>query len=217
VTRAKITWLILAVLYGAFFGWYTSCSGPLTDEEIEHYVALIRENRPDGAPERLAMLTEFMRSDTGDDFVMLNAIDMRDKPLRVEGVAPGDTSADVLGKYMEYMTPALFRRACHPVLYGTAAAPALEMFGIDGARHWTTGAGMRYRSRRDMLDIATNSAFQGPHGFKIASMEKTFAFPIDPWFHLGDPRILLGLLFLVVGLGLSALGGRGTDTQSTSG
>jgi hypothetical protein len=128
---------------------------------------------------------------------------MHETPLPIEGVAPGMTSDEVLAKYMEFMTPALFSRACHPVLYGRAAAQALEMFGIEGVRDWSVGAGMRYRSRRDMLEIATNPGFQGPHEFKVASMRKTIAFPIDPWFQLGDPRLILALLFLVIGLGVS--------------
>jgi hypothetical protein len=50
------------------------------------------------------------------------------------------------------------------------------------------------------MEIASNPAFQGPHEFKIAAMNKTVAFPIDPWFQLGDPRLVLGLLALVLGL-----------------
>jgi hypothetical protein len=196
------------VLYATFCSWYTSCDGPLTDQEVEHFLALVAENNPNTDPERREILRAFLESDTGDDFVMLNVIEMRKEPLRIEGVAAGDTSADVLAKYMEHMTPELFRRACHPVLYGTAAAGALEMSGIEDAREWTVGAGMRYRSRRDMLEIATNPAFQGPHEFKLASMNKTFAFPIDPWLHLGDPRLLLALFLLVIGLAVSTLSAR---------
>ena len=59
---------------------------------------------------------------------------------------------------------------------------------------------MRYRSRRDMLEIVTNPAFQGSHEFKVAAIDKTVAFPVDPWYSLGDPRILLFLVFLVIGL-----------------
>jgi hypothetical protein len=67
---------------------------------------------------------------------------------------------------------------------------------------------MRYRSRRDMMEIAVNPAFRGSHAFKVAAMQKTIAFPVDPWFQLGDPRLVLGLLFLVVGLAVSWLGAR---------
>lgn len=207
MTRINIIWAVLAVLYASFFGWYTSFGGPLTPEEVEHYISLMRKS-PEYSSEREEIVRAFLESDSGDDFVMLNVIDMHDTPLQVEGVDPGETSDEVLAKYMDYMTPALFARACHPVLYGRAASPALEMFGIDEARDWTVGAGMRYRSRRDMLEIATNPAFRGSHEFKIAAMNKTVAFPIDPWFQLGDPRLLLGLLFLVVGLTASWLGAR---------
>jgi hypothetical protein len=168
----------------------------------------MQKNRPDASPEFESLMRAFLESDTGDDFVMWNNLHLHDVPMQVDGVQPGDTSQDVLGKYMEYMYPALFSRACHPVIMGTAASGALEMFGVEGLRKWSGGAGMRYRSRRDMLEIATNPAFRGPHEFKVAAFEKTFAFPIDPWFQLGDPRLLLALVFLVIGLGVSWLGAR---------
>ncbi|MAJ59722.1 MAG: hypothetical protein CBC48_06875 [bacterium TMED88] len=38
------------------------------------------------------------------------------------------------------------------------------------------------------------------HAFKVAAVEKTIAFPLDPWFQLGDPRILLALIFVILGL-----------------
>jgi hypothetical protein len=62
---------------------------------------------------------------------------------------------------------------------------------------------MRYRSRRDLLEIATNPAFSASHEFKVAAMRKTIAFPIDPWIQLGDPRVLLALLLGLIGCALS--------------
>ena len=38
LTLTSWTWLSLALLYAAFFGWYTSFGGPLSPEEIEHYI-----------------------------------------------------------------------------------------------------------------------------------------------------------------------------------
>ena len=134
--RSRITWAVLLVLYLLFFSWYTSFGGPLSDEEVERYVSAVLQRNPDMSAERQTMFREFLESDTGDDFVMVNVIDLHDKPIMVDGVEPGETSSDVLGKYMEYMFPALLRRACHPVLFGQAAAPSLEMFGIDGVRIW---------------------------------------------------------------------------------
>jgi hypothetical protein len=194
----SVTWTVLVVLYALFTSWYTSCAGPLTPEEIEAQLGAMKARGADDA--RIAQVREFLESDTGDDFVMVNVIELREPPAQIEGVAPGDTASDVLDKYMEYMYPALFSRACHPVFFGQATAAALDVWGIEGAERWTTAAGMRYRSRRDMLEIASNPDFQGPHEFKLAAMNKTIAFPVDPWFHLGDPRLVLALLGLVIGL-----------------
>ena len=190
----------------------TPLGGPLTASEIDHYVAAMSAGQPadpEGTAEALRgadVLRRFLEADTGGDFVMINAIELREPPLldgrRLDGVEPGDRAQDVLGKYMEYMWPALLRRASHPVLGGSAAAPALDLWGFadeDGAREWSQGAAMRYRSRRDMMEIATNPEFRGRHDFKLAAMAKTIAFPIDPWFSFGDLR-LLGFFLLLIAL-----------------
>ena len=214
MSRINIASLVLVLLYAAFVLWYTPLGGPLDAEEIERYVTAFAET--DGADqEGLRRLRHFLQNDTGGDFVMVNVIELQEPPLRVDGVEPGDTAADVLAKYMEYMWPALLRRACHPVLAGSAAADALDLWGLEGARTWSQGAAMRYRSRRDMMEISTNPAFQGRHEFKIAGMAKTIAFPIDPWFHFGDPRLLLGLLTLVVLLTLRLMTSRATGWRQS--
>ena len=187
MTKTRWIWLILFGLYAAFFGWYTSFGGPLTDDEIAYYIARFESRDPAPPPEAVVKLRKFMEEDTGDDFVMVNVIDMYETPLQVEGVEPGETSDEVLAKYMDYMLPELLSRACHPVLYGAAANTAMDLMNADGMERWTRGAGMRYRSRRDLLEIAGNSDFADSHVFKVAAMRKTIAFPIDPWQSLGIP------------------------------
>ncbi len=201
MTRTRWIWLVLIGLYVVFFSWYTSFKGPLTDSEIKLYLSQIESRVPPPSSERVAMLRKFMEEDTGDDFVMVNVIDMYDTPLQIEGVEPGESSDEVLAKYMAYMAPALIARACHPVLYGRAANSAMDLMNAEGMERWTTGAGMRYRSRRDMLEIAMNPAFAGSHEFKVAAMRKTVAFPIDPWSQLGDPRLVLALVLGLIGCG----------------
>ena len=204
MTLTKWTWLVLAALYAAFFSWYTSFSGPLTDGEIAHYLALNAELSPDATPEEIANLRKFMEEDTGDDFVMINIIDMYDRPLQIEGVHPDESSEEVVAKYMEYMFPAMLSRASHPVFMGVSVAPrAMDIMNAEGMEVWDSAAGVRYRSRRDLLEIGTNPAFQGRHEFKVAAMAKTIAFPVDPFNYLGDPRLVLALLFSLVGCATS--------------
>lgn len=199
MTRTTILWLILALIYGAFFSWYTSFGGPLDEEEIAHYMKLLSESAEGQSPEGQAVIRMFMEQDTGDDFVMVNLIDLYEIPLAVGGVEPGETSPDVLNKYMAFMFPELFSRASHPIWTGTAAASAMDLMNAPGMQKWDQAAGMRYRSRRDLLEIATNPDFRGSHDFKIAALEKTIAVPIDPWFSFGDPRLLLALILGLLG------------------
>jgi hypothetical protein len=206
VTVTKWTWLVLAALYAAFFSWYTSFKGPLTAEEIERHLAFSAELNPDAPAEYTANLRKFMEEDTGDDFVMINIIDMYDEPLQIEGVEHGQSSDEVMAKYMEYMFPAMLSRASHPVFRGVSVSSrAMDVMNAEGMEVWDSAAGVRYRSRRDLLEIGTNPAFEGRHEFKVAALAKTIAFPVDPFSYLGDPRLVLALLFALVGCAISWL------------
>lgn len=202
--RKPVVFGVLALVWLVFAGWYTSCGGPLTSEEVDGYLG--RMESRGGAPERIAVIRAFLESDTGDDFVMVNAISMNPHPGPVPGMPEGASAQQILDGYMAYMWPALLSRASHPIVFGVAAAPSLEQFGIEGAEQWSQAGLMRYRSRRDLMEIATNDAFGDAHLYKVAAMSKTFAFPIDPWAQLGDPRLFLFLVLALVGLLLERFG-----------
>lgn len=191
-------WLALGLAYLAFFFWYTPFGGPLEQAEIDEYLTMLSRNGVD--PEKVAVWRTFLESDSGGDFAMFNAIQMRDTPLPVDGVSPGATSEEILARYTRPFLGRALRSAAHPVLLGSAAAPAVDLWGIEGAETWTTGGIVRYRSRRDLMEQATAVGPTGIHDFKIAAMEKTIAFPLDPWLQLGDPRLILALVLSNIGL-----------------
>jgi hypothetical protein len=191
----KWTWLVIAITYLGFFSWYTSFNGPLNPQEIEYYIEKVN-----ATSEELASFRKFMEEDDGRDFVMINIMEMYDTPLQIEGVKPGETTDQVLAKYMEYMFPAMLSKASHPVFRGNAASLlAMDIMNADGMETWTGAAGVRYRSRRDMIEISTNPEFAGRHEFKVAALAKTIAFPVAPFNYLGDPRLLLALLLGLIG------------------
>ena len=191
-------WGVLLATWLLFTWWYTNTGGPLTAAEIDSYIS--RMEQRGRSPEQLEAVRQFLEGDTGDDFVMLNVIDLNETVPVLPGLPAGSDASDALNKYMEHMYPALFARACHPVAFGTAATAALDIWGIDNAADWSQGALMRYRSRRDMMEISSNPDFAGPHEFKVVAMNKTIAFPLDPWMSLGDPRLVLGMFLLILAL-----------------
>ena len=180
--------ITLLLLYGVFWFWYTPSGEPLTDEEISFYLDQI-----DSAEGR-ARIESFAREDTGRSFYMLNALDLDESPGSIDGAPAGADGQQLMDLYMEHMLPALLARASHPVFFGAAVGKSIEVVGVENAETWDTGALVRYRSRRDLLDIVTNPDFRGRHHFKVAALEKTIAYPIETPFFPGDLRLLLGLL-----------------------
>jgi len=196
VSRRTLLWTVPALLYAVFCFWYTDLRGPLAPDEIARFEALmVQAGDP---PERIARLRQFMEEDTGRQFLMLNLLDMADVPPVVPGAPAGANADDLLGLYMAFMYPELFRRACHPVFAGRVVFRALDQVGVTGVEHWERAALMRYRSRRDMLEIAFDPEFGGRHEFKLAALEKTLAVPVEAQLYLGDPRLLLALLLLAL-------------------
>jgi hypothetical protein len=194
--RSLVLWSILAALYLGFRLWYDGGGGPLTPEEVQHYVGILEARGMN--PARIENLREFLVSDTGNDFVMANFIDLQGKP----------GAQEELDRYMAHMYPAMFARAGHPVLAGPVVGGALDIWGIDGAEHWTMVGLVRYRSRRDMIAIATDPAFSDAYKFKNSSMAKTIAIPTEPFLQLGSPRWGVAFAFVTLGALLQLALGR---------
>jgi hypothetical protein len=194
--RLKL-WSVSALLYALFVVWYTDFGGPLEPDEISHFLTQM-EARGGSTPEMLENIATFMREDTGRQFLMVNIIDYNENPPDVEGAEPGENAEQLMDRYMAYMFPALLRRACHPTVMGNASFTAMDIVGIENARVWDMGAMMRYRSRRSLMEIVANSEQGDSHRFKVAALDKTIAFPIEPRLYLADLRLILGLLLLAV-------------------
>ena len=194
MTTRKLLWLIPLVLYLAFVYWYTNTSGPLKSAEIQSFTQKAME--AGFQSDWIEPIHAFMSSDTGRQFFMVNVIDLNEDPPDVEGADPGETATQLLDRYMEYMYPAMLRRASHPVFLASAVNTSLDVIGIEGAEDWNLVVVMRYRSRRDLLEIATNPEFMNRHDFKIAALTKTIAYPTESKIYMSDPRFLLALILL---------------------
>ena len=194
-TRMKI-WLLPALFFALFLFWYTPSGGPLSSAEVDNFIVKMEANG--SSPEAIAMIRQFGEEDTGKHFIMINNIDYNETPGNVAGAAPGENAQQLMDRYMGHMIPAMLSRGSHPVMMGPAAYRSMDVIGVEGVDIWDIGGLVRYRSRRDFLEIVTDPAFSGKHHFKAAALEKTIAFPVEPDFNLGDPRLLIGLLLLAL-------------------
>jgi hypothetical protein len=194
MNRRVLLWLVPALFYLGFTAWYTDFGGPLQPAEIESYVERIQASG--ASPDMVAGVRRFMENDSGRQFLMVNVIDMAEDPPDVAGAEAGETAEQLMSRYMEHMYPQLFKRACHPVIFGDAVHSAMDLVGIDGAENWDLAAMFRYRSRRSLMEIVSIPETRSRHDFKVAALEKTIAYPIETRLYLGDARLLLALILL---------------------
>ena len=202
------TWLILGAVYIGFFFWYTDMGGKLSQEEIQIFIKKHEQNIIDDgvSPDseefqlRIDFLKRFMEEDNGKQFIMVNNIEMNKNPEDVAGANSGESADQLMSRYMEHMWPNLLKRASHPIFVGYAIWESMDLVGIEGAETWDQAALMRYKSRRAFMEIVTHPEMRDRHAFKVAALQKTIAFPVEPIGYYSDLRVILGMLILIIGL-----------------
>lgn len=207
------TWLILGSVYIVFFFWYTDIEGALSQEEIQGFLNKHEQNIIDNRLStnleelqlRMDFLRRFMEEDSGRQFIMVNNIEMDPDPGDVPGANSGESADELLSRYMEHMWPNLLKRASHPIFGGNAIWQSMDLVGIKGAETWDQMALMRYKSRRAFMEIITHPNMMDRHDFKVAAMQKTIAYPVEPFAYFSDLRIILGMLMVIIGLSIQLI------------
>jgi len=195
-------WLAAAGCYVTFRLWYDNWRGPLTPAQVEDLMA--RMARTTSATHNdLAILRAFLAHDDGREFVMLNVV--RVNPEKIPHPTTGELrpAAEVMQGYFNAFLPVLLRRAGHPAIVARRVGGYFDAWNVEPDPGWTLMGYMRYRSRRDMAELALDPRFNDVHGFKFAATPATFSFPTSPRLMLFvGPRIWLGLaLALAAALG----------------
>jgi hypothetical protein len=184
-------WVGAALLYGVFWFWYVGWRPKLTRLEVEAYMARLPAEAAE--PERRERMRAFLEADDGREFFMVNLIRLQPEPVRPPGGGDPAPAARVLAGYTGPFMRALFRRGGHPALGGQAAAGYLEEWGVEKNPGWSFAGIIRYRSRRDVIALASSPAFAPIHVFKRAGIANTLAFPIAPARIFFSPRLVVAL------------------------
>ena len=196
-------WLIATALSTAFLLWHQPWFGkPLTAAEIDAAFA-VSVDRATALPEsEKVKLRAFFASDDGRPFYNVNLMLYRDVAIYADGnQRPGiRTGTDAADAYSRAIIPLLLARGSYPVFISSKISNLLEE-GAPGADFFQEVAIVRYRSRRDMLEMISHPNYLagGPH--KFASLAKNVAVPTTGLVPLDAsvviPLILFGLAALV--------------------
>jgi hypothetical protein len=192
-----LLWFAALTLYAAFTFWYVNTKGALRLGEVDAFLEKF-EQIEGMTPETLKAGREFLESDDGGEFVMVNLLQMAPSPVVPPGGGEPQTASEVMGRYTSHFMPALFRRAGHPIFMGVTAATYLDQWNVAPDPGWTATGLIRYRSRRDMADLAVDPAFDDAHKYKIVALASTAAFPVIPMLRVVSPRLGVGLVLALV-------------------
>ena len=178
-----IIWIIALLSYSLFYCWYVGFRSKVTPAEVEETMAFFDASSIDET--RKSHIRHFLSNDDGKDFVMVNLLEL---------AKPRKESNKKLQAYQKVFLGQLLRKAGHPVLIASAASGNVENIVCQEIDSWTAAGMIRYRSRRDLMEILPATIGSEHHGLKLSALDKTFAFPASPWFIFGGPKLLVPLL-----------------------
>ena len=195
-------WLGAAALYAAFRAWYDNRRGRLRPEEIERFLAAL-PSMPGADGNDADTMRRFLEADDGREFYMLNLVRLADGSVpHPQTGAPAKPTA-LVREYFRGFVSVLVRHAGHPALQARKVGGYVDAWNVPPDPGWSMVGMMRYRSRRDMIELASDPRFLAAHPFKIAAIPVTASFPTQPGFVLLlGPRTWVAL---VLALGAALL------------
>jgi hypothetical protein len=197
--RSFVLAAVLLALYALFWFWYGGSTRPLETEEIEACFRKIAEQQAARGPASALTrerLRRFAETDDGREFYMLNLLRLRAEPQYPDGRPAGEPTERVLAAYVRAWARAAIPRASHPVWMGR---PVLKLFGEPEEALWEQAAIVRYRSRRDLLEMIATSAFSQDASLKDVAVEATDVWPATNEFLIVSPRLVVLLLLVLLG------------------
>jgi hypothetical protein len=191
-------WATAFLLYLLFLGWHENWHGALTAEEIDGFSRHINASTI-LTKEQQQTLIDFMESDTGDEFFMLNLVAFYSGEIAQPGSGEMMPAPVLLDKYFRPFMGKILRRGGYPAFTAGAVGGYIEAWASADNPGWSGAGLIRYRSRRDLLLSITDSDFSDAHVFKKAALQATLAMPTQTITGaLISPRLWVGFLILAL-------------------
>ena len=188
-------WVATLLVYVAFRLWYDGLRKPLTAEEVEEYTRLFEERDGAGDEVDLAVMRKFLEEDDGKEFIMMNLLQYNPSPMKHPDTGQDVRAESILQEYFRPFMGQVIRRAGHPVIAGRAVGGYLDAWNTPPDPGWHGAGLIRYRSRRDIIELSLASAkFQDLHKYKVAALKQTIAFPTQTQMGLyASPRVTVAM------------------------
>ena len=191
-------WIVALAAYAGFLAWYDNWKGPLRAEEIDALMERMKDT-PGGAHNDLGTIRAFLEADDGREFVMVNLVKVRSGEVPHPVTGAPSSARDLMQHYTGAFVPELLRRGGHPAMAARKVGGYVDAWNVAPDPGWTIVGFMRYRSRRDMAELAADPRFTEIHPFKMAATAETFSFPTQTIIlSYVSPRVWVALVLALV-------------------
>jgi len=201
--RSTFKLTILSIFVGAFstvglMTWYQWSARTLTPSEIDDYMGTIEaQTQIPGARHDLVALRAFLESDDGAPVYTVNLYRFHQVAEYPEGSDLSGTGEEAYDRFAQNMVPLMVRRGSHPIFGSNWADTAHNQ--------WDRVVIVRYRSRRDLVDLFATDAFADASMHKWASLKDHDRMLVQAT-HIPDGKYPIVLIAFVTTVASFALG-----------
>ena len=191
-------WLLVPLIYTLFSLWYFNWQGALTPVEIDRFMAAFEELEGNKHTDK-ATFRRFLEEDDGGEFIMLNQVQLRRGDVVHPLTGKAMNASELVGEYFGPFALSLLKRGGHPVFQARTLGGNIDSWNAETNVGFGTTAMMRYKSRRDVVELVLAPAFADAHIYKLAAIERTISYPtrivMSTWVR-PPVAVLLALLLL---------------------
>ncbi|MEO1700560.1 MAG: hypothetical protein AAFR71_00790 [Pseudomonadota bacterium] len=185
--RISTLWLGLVLVYAALLAWHQPLRAPLSEDEVQAaFGGQYAQMRQSEDAQARAFL-DFFLTDDGRPFFMVNLDALPEQTPEVEEAAR---------QYGIYMIGQLVSRASYPVMSTDIITSLTNSLEVDLAPFERLVV-VRYRSRRDFLEIVASPQFRQELRNKGVSLDGWYSAPSTIGPTLSLPVMALCLLMLI--------------------
>ena len=187
-------WVLALGLYVVFRLWYDNWKGPLSPQEVNDFMNQVSDLKMSEYSDPKD-LRAFLEADDGKEFIMVNLVRVHTGELAHPHTGKPTKGIDQLREYGNSFVKVLVRHGGHPVLVMRKVGGYIDSWNTPPDPGWHVAGSMRYRSRRDMMQLALDPSVRDVHILKTAATATTFSFPSQVVLGLAiRPRVWVALL-----------------------
>ncbi|MGJ8559062.1 MAG: hypothetical protein ACSHX3_02380 [Litorimonas sp.] len=187
-----------AIIFIIAMNWYQGSAPPLTVSEVDSYMARIeaQSQRPGGRHD-LPALRSFLASDDGKPIYTVNLYKFNEIADYSDESKFNGSGLEAYDRFSAVMIGLMAKRGSHPV-FGSRWTHSISS-------QWDRIVIVRYRSRRDLVDLFATDDFADASIHKWASLREHDRMLVQAT-HIPDGKFVIMLIAILISMGSYFLG-----------